>query len=99
MTSPMMPLYNLMTQSWSPYFYALMAQYQKKLGMQNIFFLPHLHPSSFSSNNVLSSKSHTSLFSVPNNFYFPIKALIDVGAFCSALPLNNFKNSRKAQQV
>ena len=44
MTTPMMPLYNPMTQPWSPYYDANMAQNQKKLGKPHItlLFLPHL---------------------------------------------------------
>ena len=69
----------------------------KKLGKphitQSISASPNPSPSS--SINVLSSKPRTSLFSIPINFTFTVKALIDTGAFCSAMPLNIFTKLQK----
>ena len=69
----------------------------KKLGKphitQSISASPN--PSASSSINVLSSKPRTSLFSIPINFTFTVKALIDTGAFCSAMPLNIFTKLQK----
>ena len=64
-------------------------QHSKKLGK------PHGTQTSsntflYSSINVLSNKPRTSLFSVPIHFSFPVKALIDTGAFSSAMPLSVF---------
>ena len=100
MTTPMMPQYKPMTQAWSPYYDANMAQNQKYLGKPHITrsFSASPNPSSFSSINVLSSKPRTSLFSASINFTFPIKALIDTGAFCSAMLLNILENSKKKAQ-
>ena len=86
-----------MTQPWSPYYDANMAQNQNKLGKPHItrFFSASPNPSSFSSINIVSSKPHTSLFSVPTNITFPTEAHTDTGAFCSAMPLYNFKKLQK----
>ena len=69
----------------------------KKLGKphitQSVSASPNPSPSS--SINVLSSKPRTSLFSIPINFTFTVKALIDTGAFCSAMPLHIFTKLQK----
>ena len=45
--------------------------------------------------NVLSSKPRTHSFSIPLHFSFPVKALIDTGAFSSAMPLSIFNKIKR----
>ena len=73
---------------WSPH-YDVNRHYvnQKKLGKpHNTLPFLLLHSSFSSSINVLGTKPRTSLFSIPLHFYLPVKALIDTGAFSSAMP-------------
>ena len=95
MTTSMNPPYNPMTQYWSSYYDANMAQNQKKLGKPHITqsFSASPNLSSFSFTNVLSSKPRLALFSVPNTFTYSIKTPINTGEFCSALPLKNFRKT------